>query len=338
MPVFLIIFVILNFLLAGACLAGSNESQATNANENDTTSNLHITWENDLYSNDDDGYTNGFAVSWSNKNKNLPKYISHNLDLLPFFPKKEQYDILYSIGQKMFTPGNLEITTLQPNDIPYAGFLYGTLGVIAKDERNFDMLSLTLGLIGEASGAEQTQKFIHKVVGATDPKGWNHQLENELGVILSYDKAWLGLDKGEFFHKEYDITPHYNVSLGNVYTHLEAGIILRFGGNLSAAQNVIMLPPRGFAYNGFSYKNQLQYYCFFDVSARAVARNIFIDGSSFESSHNLDRKNIVGEAKLGFVTSYKNTQISYTYNLMTDEYKGQSGTEGFGSINLTFRY
>jgi hypothetical protein len=41
---------------------------------------------------------------------------------------------------------------------------------------------LTVGVVGPASFAEQTQKRIHEIVNADEPRGWNTQLKNEPGV------------------------------------------------------------------------------------------------------------------------------------------------------------
>ncbi len=82
----------------------------------------------------------------------------------------------FAVGQSMFTPEDLSRRDLIVDDRPYAGWLYGTAGLVIgpegkkdKSSTGFDRLEsieLTLGVVGPASQADDTQKFIHTAIDA----------------------------------------------------------------------------------------------------------------------------------------------------------------------------
>ncbi len=64
---------------------------------------------------------------------------------------------------------------------------------IAFNDTRFTGFALRIGIVGEYSFAEELQSGVHSVVDATDPQGWEHQLDNEL-VLNFHDmkkrKLW----------------------------------------------------------------------------------------------------------------------------------------------------
>jgi hypothetical protein len=82
----------------------------------------------------------------------------------------------------VFAPSGLLMSRQILVDRPYAGWLHGSAGLIAETGRRLDQLELTVGVVGPASLAEQTQKRIHEIVNADEPRGRNTQLKNEPGV------------------------------------------------------------------------------------------------------------------------------------------------------------
>ena len=67
--------------------------------------------------------------------------------------------VYYALGQSMFTPEDKTRANPDPKDRPYAGFLYGTMGLATVKGDHVDNLGLTLGVVGPLSFAEQTQKL-----------------------------------------------------------------------------------------------------------------------------------------------------------------------------------
>ena len=100
------------------------------------------------------------------------------------------------IGQNIYTPQNIKIPTPDPTDRPYAGWLYtGAIyqrrGELADNLAVMENFEINLGVIGDPSIAEAAQKTIHRWWFPDDlPKGWDHQLRDEPGIVLKYARLW----------------------------------------------------------------------------------------------------------------------------------------------------
>jgi hypothetical protein len=103
-----------------------------------------------------------------------------------------------ALAQMIYTPDSLASTIRVLNDQPYAGFLYGTLGVTMLDSpraRNgthwlaFTQVShqLLFGFTGKFSFSENTQSLAHWTFSPASkrPLGWRNQLRTapQAGVI-----------------------------------------------------------------------------------------------------------------------------------------------------------
>lgn len=90
----------------------------------------------------------------------------------------------FSIGQKIFTPDDIQRRGLVENDRPYAGWLYFGSAFHNKNARLLDTFEIQLGVVGPAALAEKTQNFVHDLRGIDEARGWDNQLHNEPGVLL----------------------------------------------------------------------------------------------------------------------------------------------------------
>ena len=95
----------------------------------------------------------------------------------------------YAFGQDIFTPNNLSAVNPPLTQRPYAGFLYGSMGVVADSGVHLDQLQVTLGVVGPASLAQDSQNFVHDIIKDRDALGWHYQLRDEVGVIINYERA-----------------------------------------------------------------------------------------------------------------------------------------------------
>jgi lipid A 3-O-deacylase len=191
-----------------------------------------FTLENDFFVGEDSGYTNGAKMSWFSPEDNIPYWMDESSNLIPFFSNKGHRRYHVSIGQAMYAPENLEQTDLIKEDRPYAGWLYGALGLTSDTGYKLDNLEVTVGMVGPSSGAEGTQKFVHSAIGAKEPRGWDNQLNDELGVVVSYQRMWRSIYEFSPFGFAVDITPNLGASVGNIFTHAGAGATFRLGYDL----------------------------------------------------------------------------------------------------------
>lgn len=294
--------------------------------------------ENDYFSGEDNGYTNGVRFAWTSAETDIPGWLEKTADFLPFFAKNGHRRYGFAVGQSMFTPNNISDPALIPHDRPYAGWLYGSAGLISDTGYRLDNLQLTLGMVGPASRAAQTQDFVHHTVGTFDPQGWDHQLKNEPGIILTYERQWRAIVQMQPFGWGLDITPHIGGSVGNIYTYASAGANLRFGYDLPSDYGPPLIRPSLPGSDFFVPSHRLGWYVFAGLEGRAIARDIFLDGNSWKASHSVNKRPFVGTLQAGIAVSYRDWRLAYTQNWRSREFDGQHYDSGFGALTLSTRF
>ncbi len=258
----------------------------------------------------------------------------------------------FAFGHSMFTPEDLSRRDLILNDRPYAGWLYGTAGLVIGPEgkkekastgfERLESIELTLGVVGPASHADETQKLIHSSINAPYPNGWHNQLRNELGIVLSYERklrwdAMLASPRNGWL--EVDVMPSAGFALGNIHTYANAGITLRLGSNLASDFGPPRIRPSiaGSEYYAPDPNEIANGYLFLSIGGRAVARNIFLDGNTLSDSHHVDKKVLVGDIQFGFVLSiFSKARVAMSHIIRSREFEEQDTQNQFSAISVTF--
>ncbi len=302
---------------------------------------LTLSVDNDMFGGGtDQNYTSGVSLTYFDMGAEPPQ-LAHWLDeIVPTFAVNDATSVHYSIGQNLYTPEDIETDVQDPDDRPWAAFLYVSTGLTSVTNDHVDELEASVGVVGPAALGEPTQKFIHKMVDSPDPKGWDRQLKNEPGLILSWQRRWpekWAVSGGNFV---FSAMPHAGVTLGNIYTYANTGMTFRFSPRSDQYQDT---PPRirpSMPGTGVFYteKNKLGWYLFAGVDGRAVARNIFLDGNTFTDSHSVDKNPLVADLNAGVALTYGPARISYSLNYRTKEFDTQDDPSVFGSINLGYRF
>lgn len=298
-----------------------------------------ISFENDVFAGNDGNYTNGVRFSYFSPESTVPYWLETTANAMPFFAEEGHKRWGITIGQNMYTPDNIASAVPDPNDQPYAGWLYGSASVVSDTGRTLDTFQLTLGMVGESSLADETQKFIHHMVAdSPQPQGWDYQLKDEPGIIVSYERKWR--NKFEFtpFGWGFDLTPTAGFNLGNVYTNATIGTIARFGYDLPADYGPPLIRPSLSGSDFFVPNRDFGWYLFGGLEGTAVARNIFLDGNTWKDSPSVDKEPLVGGIQAGVAFTVYDTRIAYTHVIRTDQFKNQKEREEFGSLNVSLRF
>lgn len=299
-----------------------------------------IQFENDLWgSGGDQSYSHGTEVAHLSLD-GPPDWLTRLGRGLPFFRMGDVSAVQYAVGQKIFTPEDIESRNLLVDDRPYAGWLYGNATLLSRyvDERDLqvgNMLGITLGMVGPSSQADDVQKGFHELIGSDRPNGWHNQLKDEPGILLTYTRRW------QYFHRlpgglEFETSPHLVGALGNVYTYAGGGMMLRLGKGL---RNDIGPPNIGPGFPGIPYLRpspKANWYLFAGIEGRAVARNIFLDGNTFRDSHSVDKKPLVADLQFGFAFHIDNVRLAVSNVWRSREFEGQPEHVRFGAINISF--
>lgn len=296
--------------------------------------------ENDLFTGTDRYYTNGVRFAYLTSEQKAPDFVRKLVQHLPFSGKRN-YRISMAFGQNMYVPSSIEVADPSPDDRPYAGWLYGSVGLISDSGQVLRTALLTVGMVGPSSHAEQTQKFVHRVVGSPKPLGWDYQLKDEPGVILTMEQKWrslYGISTAHLRGLEMDVTPHVGVNLGNVHTDATLGATFRIGFDLPADYGPPRIRPSLPGSDFFIPGEKMGGYLFMGLEGRAIGRNIFLDGNTFRDSRSVDKNYWVGSAQIGGALTYQDARISYTHVFQTREFKNQLKSAQFGAVTVSVRF
>ena len=300
---------------------------------------LSVMVENDIFARRDGHYTNGLGVMWvAARGTTAPKWAQQMSTLVPWLPDEGELRHGYMFGQSMFTPKDTGNPNPPPTDRPYAGWLYGTFGIGKDSDRQFDLIAVTLGIVGPASLAESSQKTAHRWMGNTQPQGWSTQLHNEPGVVFTAQRSWRNVVRGSVGSLSFDVTPYVGGTLGNVFTYGSGGTAIRFGSQLPTDLGIPRIQPANLGSGEFSPRSGAGWYLFVGLEGRAVARNIFLDGNTFQDSRSVKRDPWVGDIQYGLVYDIRSVRISFTNVLRTKEYRSQDKGDRFGALTVSVNY
>lgn len=297
-----------------------------------------ILFENDLFFHTDHDYTNGVQLGYTSAPSATPDWAVDVARSLPFFTRLGDVRTRYAIGQTIFTPHDISLVNPPLTDRPYAGFLYGSMGVVADSGTHLDQLQVTLGIIGPDSLAENSQNFIHNAIGAAPARGWATQLRDEPGLIVNYERAVKLVTPRSILGGVLDIEPHWGAAVGNVFDYVNLGAMARFGFNLPPDYGPSRIDPSLPGSDYFEPAAGFGAYVFAGVDGRAVARNLFLDGNSFVSSRSVSKLSLVGDLTAGAAIVFDSVRLAFTHVWRSREYKNQPGRDEFGAVALTLRF
>lgn len=321
------------------CLLISPElAHSTNLrNKEDSKGIVSLVVENDSFAGSDNDYTSGVRFSLFSSQDKMPKWINSIANMLPLANNGKKR-ISIAVGQSMFTPQDIANYSPSPNDQPYAGWLYSSIGIVSDTGVTLDNVMLTLGVVGPSALAEPSQIAIHNTIGSPHPEGWDNQLKDEPGVILTYERKWRAMYQASPFGMGVDVTPHAGINLGNVNTDASIGATFRLGYDLPSDYGPPRIRPSLPGSDFFLPTKELGGYLFTTISGRAVGRNIFLDGNTFISGPRVDKETFVDSLQIGAAVTYGQTRISYTQVYMSKEYKTQENASQFGVVTISCRF
>lgn len=307
---------------------------------------LTLYLENDLFAARDRYYTSGFKLTYLTADVETiayaPKWVRDLTDALPYMRESGYTNNLgLSFGQDLFTPRDTRSRELIEDDRPYAAWLYGAVSLHHKNQFNLHFLELTLGVVGPLALGEESQNTIHRWMGADDANGWDHQLKNEPGIILTYEYKrrfdWTVVEDA----LEIDCIPNIRGSAGNVLIAAAAGGAVRFGYNLPRDFHGNRIRSSGPAKRpeGIEPEDRpadFSLYGFAGVEGQLVGRDIFLDGNTWRNSHSVERRRLVGVAEAGIGVRIKRVTAIYTHVFMTKQFKEQKGSHHFGSLSVSY--
>ena len=336
----------------------STDPKATDAPaapiERPWTTNFYL--ENDLFGTTDQNYTNGIRLSFVSPNLSsyrddpavpaLVNRINERLDKLLDFRDGLTRNLVVSLGQLMYTPGDPEPRELIVDDRPYAGYLYLGFGFHARTADRLDSVEVNLGVVGPAALGEEAQDAIHGLRDIDKFNGWDNQLRNEPTLQLVYENKLRLFDQPLPGGLQHDFISHAGAALGNVASYLNVGGEYRLGWDLPEDFGTSAIRPAGD--NSAPGAGDIRLYPsdkwlhglhgFVSVDGRAVANDIFLDGNSWPDSHSVDKEHLVADVAVGVSFLVRQWKISYSQVFRSREFKGQARHHEYGSLSLSYTW
>lgn len=128
--------------------------------------------------------------------------------------------------QNIYTPREIEATTLLTNDRPFASYLIATHGNSYTDTNlGFSLATAwTVGILGKYSGGGNMQNAFHEIVKFAEPlPGWIYEVKPD--IILNYEVAFSQrIPVGQRLQLETGL----KARLGTLYTNLNPAIALHW--------------------------------------------------------------------------------------------------------------
>ena len=312
---------------------------------------LSVVVENDKFNSVNPGkqtdrnFTNGIRLNWISEPRATPEWGKKLASLIPIFPDGGTTRVGYAFGQNIYTPEDIRRRDRVVDDRPYSGWTYFAAAITSSreegDNARLDTIEVNLGIVGPQSYAAETQREWHRLINAPIPQGWDNQLRNEPGIAVFYERKWRNVARSRLMPGiEGDFSPHVGGSLGNVFTYGGAGITLRVGHNLGVDYG----PPRirpglaGSMHFETPTDDPFAYYFFVGSEARGVARDITLDGNTFNNRHSVDRRPLVGDLQSGFAVVYAPVRFTFTYVMRTREFDRQRRPDRFGAFSLSVKF
>jgi hypothetical protein len=305
------------FAAFGVCLATPSFAE---------TRFVSYTFENDFFAGYDRHYTNGMQAAFLADLDGGPGWLR---------PLSADPQAVIAIGQRIYTPTNTDAAIPEPDDRPYAGWIYGMLDLRTRAAPTIDHLTLTVGMLGPASGAGPTQKSFHRLLHGSIAQGWDTQVRNRATFMAGYERAWPGVAQGAIFNREVDLSLRAGATAGTPLTYAGAGAVLRYGSHLPSdlpVTHISLGPPR----DGFRGTPQFGWYAWAGFDARAVAYNAFIQAPTFSDGPHVSREKLGIDLQVGAVLAWPRARVGFTLVQRSKEFAGQKGADRFGQLALSF--
>lgn len=309
-----------------------------------------VLFYNDTFARTDHHFTNGLSFSWLDdtfknaEDKEITSYsrgIFNLVDTLTFgsLDTSRNHTSGIALSQIMITPDDLTISTPQYDDIPYVGYLALSFYLFEWDNRSFTEYRIETGVVGKESGAGWTQKMMHKMLGDTEPKGWDTQLGSEFMVNLLYHrgyKSWIYHDSSGL---SMDWFNHFGFQAGNYWVDAFAGTMFRVGNNYVENFNISFPNLREEATSLRPYKEHHGYGWSFNVGVNGELLGYsYIIEESKKEGYQLDENAFNISPYAGVSLYYEDFKMTFFYQAHSYTLNGENEVDTFGGIRFDYQF
>jgi len=277
-------------------------------------------FDNDFFASTDYYYTQGHNFELVS-----PKLLKNPINKLFIKLKNSEQKYGLSFEQAGFTPTNFESDEILYDDRPYAAAIMLKSFLVSTDTIHKATFSSTLsfGIIGPFSSAEEIQSKIHEWIGRQIPLGWQYQIKND--VILNYDISY----EKQLYRLNNLFALNFNAKLrlGTMNTNISGGLTTTFGKINSP-------------FVSLKSKNDFQIYGYLQGLVTAIGYDASLQGGLFNqkspwviTDENIDR--FVFQKNFGIVLHSKTFYLEYSFSELSKEFK-TGRTHKWGGFRIGF--
>lgn len=219
----------------------------------------------------------------------------------------ETDDSLQAVGQQIYTPVHKKESEVVEDERPYAGYLFGSLGKkVPLDESTKFLYGGDLGIVGPPALGKEAQCGVHALLDQACPKGWHNQLHTEPGATMR-----AGIQ-------------YQQASALSFLRGLDTFKAIAEAGNVSTAARLSTETRWG----------TRDLYYFAGPTFNLVARDIFLDGNTWQDSHSVDKNWWYAQMSGGVGLRLGSVSLIWRLVINSPQFKEQGGSYNYGSVTI----
>jgi hypothetical protein len=296
--------------------------------ENDAVSTLSGT--SDQY------YTSGLRLGYTSGTDGVPSWLA-SVGQAVWGDGVQR--IAIDLSQSLFTPRDTQLVVPNPKDRPYAAYLSLNGSLIHDSDTARSVLMASVGVIGPSALGEEVQNGFHNIIGDTPNRGWHYQLQDEPAFEFLGEKT-LRVPLTHVGNLEVDALPELTAGVGTVRDYVQAGFSFRLGQGLDSDFGAPRIRPGLSGGDAYTPTQPFVWYVFAGADGQAIARDVFLDGSTFRNnSPHVTKIPFLGEMEAGLGLMLYGVRLTYTQTWQTQSFEGQKGgLFSFGSFAASVRF
>src|SRR5579872_770623 len=238
----------------------------------------------------------------------------------------------YGMSRRIYTPVNMDSSSVFPGDRPYASVLTIQHGVISTNPSKGESLTTEVGIgaIGPMTYGGNIQIWFHRALGDSVPYGWGSQIHNDF--IFDYR---LNYERQIYKPSEnLKLLANVDCEAGTLVDNMGVGITLGFGKftGTFARENLQIANSEG-------NPDKLRINFYMHPTVRVVMYNSTLEGGFFSKSPYVIAANDIDyvylQYDIGIVMTYKRIGFSFSQKTRTAEFRnGQIQQVGSFTISV----
>jgi hypothetical protein len=300
--------------------------------------------ENDALFNTDRYYTNGISLAWMVRESPVPDALWERGMRVFNFGRQEvvRASSGVELAQMMATPRDITIAEPQPDDRPWAGLLYFAPSYHLQSETHLHALKVQLGVVGEWSFADETQDYVHRLRKIKRPRGWRHQIPNEVVFGFAYEERWKFATGSPGDPWRAEIIPSMGIKGGTIEVSGRGGFEARVGFRIPRDFGSTLIGTAGNIPGDWGRRgavlSTIGSHLFVGGHGAAVLHQVMLDGALFHDSPSIGRETWVGTVTAGISITSSRFRVTYQEVATSREFKGQAGSQRFSSLSIALSW